>query len=157
MRHLAITVAGYPAGQTEFEPMFASAELVERQQLLGVVQRIADSIVEPETGRFTSIVVVGHSDRQDNPTMGCDEKRASEIAAARARGTSAWEWVTGRVSERLAVAGVEADEWWETASSVGWSLVFAAAGMLEHDPPASEEERLLNRRVVFVVGTLDPA
>ncbi len=87
--------------------------------------------------------------------MTCDERRASEIAAARDRGASAWEWVKARVTERLAVSGVEAGDWWETAPSVNWSLVFAAAGMLQHDPPTAEEERRLNRRVVFLVGTID--
>ncbi len=65
MRHTAITVAGYPSGQTDFDPIFASAGLAERQQLLGLVQRIADGIVDPDNGQFTSIVVIGHSDRQD--------------------------------------------------------------------------------------------
>jgi hypothetical protein len=157
MRQLTITLAGYPAGQTAFEPIFADAGLSVRQQLLGVVERIADGITEPENGQFTSLVVVGHSDRQDNPTMDCDQKRASEIAAARDRGDSAWEWVKGRVGERLIVAGFDAEEWWETAPSFQWSLVSAAAGMLEHDPPGGEEERRLNRRVAFLVSTVDPS
>lgn len=155
MRHTAITIAGYPAGQTDFDPIFASAGLEERQQLLGLVQRIADGIVDQESGQFTSIVVVGHSDRQDLPSMTCDERRASEIAAARDRGVSAWEWMKARVTERLAVSGVEAGDWWETAPSVNWSLVFAAAGMLQHDPPTAEDQRRLNRRVMFLVSAFD--
>jgi flagellar motor protein MotB len=156
MRLTALTVAGYTSGQTAFDPMFASVGLVERQQLLGVVQRIADGIADPAKGQLTSVVVVGHSDRQDLPSMSCDERRASEIAAARDRAVSAWDWVKARVTERLTVSGVDAGDWWETAPSITWSLVFAAAGMLQHDPP-TPDERPLNRRVEFLVTLFDPS
>ena len=67
---------------------------------------------------------------------------------------SAWEWLKARVTERLAQSGIVAGDWWETAGSVTWGLVFAAAGMLRFDPPTSVQ-RPLNRRVVFLVSMFD--
>jgi flagellar motor protein MotB len=152
MRLTAITFSGYQSGQADFATVFESAGETEREQILSVVERIADQIIEDDSNQFTSIIVTGHSDRQDRSDFSCDQRRASEISAARDRAVSAWEWVKARVTERLAQSGIDAGEWWESSSRVTWALVFAAAGMLEHDPPASEADRLENRRVIILVS-----
>lgn len=155
MRLVPITFDGYASGQTDFEPVYQSAEAADaREQLLGVVERIADSIIQADENRAaTSLIIVGHADRQDQSNMSCDQRRASEIAAARDRAVSAWEFVKQAVTERLAAADppIEAGDWWETAPHVTWGLVYAAAGMLRHDPPADEAQRRQNRRVVMLV------
>lgn len=156
MRLTAIKFSGYASGQTDFASVFNSSPAVEREQILSVIERIADAIIDPDNGQFTSIIIVGHSDRQDRADMSCDQKRASEIAAARDRASSAWEWVKGQVTARLAQSGITAENWWETSQRVTWGLVFAAAGMLEHDPP-SEPQRPLNRRVVMLISMFDCA
>lgn len=158
MRLVPIKFPGYPAGATDFEPIFENGDATEREALLGVIERIADQIIQgDESTEFTAIVVVGHSDRQDRSDMNCDQKRASEIAAARDRAVSAWEFVKLRVTERLAQSQIEGGEWWDTSPRVTWAMVFAAAGMLQHDPPASEAERLDNRRVMFLVSMFTSA
>ena len=154
MRLTAIKFSGYESGQAAFVPVFNNSPEVERQQILGVIERIADAIIDPDNGQFTSIITVGHSDRQDRTDLSCDARRASEIAAARERALSAWEWVKEQVTARLAQSGINAGEWWETSQRVKWGLVFAAAGMLEFDPP-SQEQRPLNRRVVMLVSMFD--
>ena len=157
MRLVPITFDGYASGQTDFGTVYqAQTPEIEtaREQLLGVVERIADSIIQADENRAaTSIIVVGHSDRQDLSSMNCDQRRSSEIAAARDRAVSAWEFVKQAVTERLAAANppIEAGDWWETAPAVTWGLVYAAAGMLRHDPPADETQRRQYRRVVMLV------
>lgn len=151
MRLVAIKFAGYQSGQSDFATVFDGGPEVEREQLLSVVERVADSIIEADSKQFTSIVVCGHSDRQDRSDMNCDQRRASEIAAARDRAVSAWEWLKARVTERLAQSGVDGGEWWDTSPRMTWAHVYAAAGMLEFDPP-NDAQRLLNRRVIFLVS-----
>ena len=152
MRLTAIKFPGYQSGQTDFAPVFNAAGETEREQLLGVVERIADQIIQQDSNQFTSIIVTGHSDRQDRTDFSCDQRRASEIAAARDRAISAWEFVKARVTERLARSGINGGDWWDSSPRVTWAMVFAAAGMLDHDPPASEAERLANRKVVILVS-----
>jgi hypothetical protein len=156
MRLTAIKFAGYEAGQTDFAPVFDRGAEVEREQVLSVVERIANAIIDPDNGQFTSIIIVGHSDRQDRTDMTSDQKRTSETIAARDRALSAWEWVKEQVRARLAQSGITAGDWWETSQRVTWGLVYAAAGMLEHDPP-TVVQRPLNRRVVMLVSMFDCA
>lgn len=81
MRLTAIKFSGYQSGQTEFAPVFQAAGETEREQILSVVERLADQIIEADSSQFTSIIVTGHADRQDRSDLGCDQRRASEIAA----------------------------------------------------------------------------
>ena len=37
-----------------------------------------------------------------------------------------------------------------------WGLVYAGAGMLEKEVPGTEEERRLNRRVLFLISAFPP-
>jgi flagellar motor protein MotB len=156
MRLTAIAFDGFESGHTDFSELFGSpAAEVQREQFLGIVERIADGIIQGDENRqVTSIIVVGHSDRQDRTDMNCDQRRASEIDAAEKRAISAWELVKQAVIQRLAAANppIDGTDWWENAPHVTWGLVFAAAGMMLKNPPASEAERKMNRRVVILVS-----
>jgi hypothetical protein len=117
--------------------------------VLSLVERIADGIIDPNSGQFTSVIVVGHSDRQDDASMSCDQHRASEIEAATNRANSAWNFLKDKVAERLTQSGISAANWPETAQSVTWALVYAAAGMLQFDPP-TQAQRPLNGASCFL-------
>jgi hypothetical protein len=155
MRLQAITFDGYGSGQTDFTALITGTPQAGLNALLDVVNVITAQVTQPVANRFISIIVVGHSDRQDNPAFGCDQRRASEIAAATDRAVSAWDWIKLQVTSQAAQAGFDVGEWWETSPQVKWGLVFAAAGMLRHDPP-SDDQRPLNRRVVVLVSVFDP-
>jgi hypothetical protein len=117
MRLTAITFSGYQSSHTDLAEVFDSNPETEREALLSMVERIADGIIDPNGGQFTSVIVVGHSDRQDDTSLSCDQRRASEIQSATARATSAWDWLKVKVTERLAQSGIVAGDWWETAPS----------------------------------------
>jgi hypothetical protein len=102
-----------------------------------------------------SLIVAGHSDRQDRADLSCDERRTSEADAAQSRASSAWEWIKARVAELTSIAGVEAGEWWDTSPHITWGLVYAGAGMLKFPVPAAGE-RPQNRRVVVLVSQFAP-
>lgn len=152
MRLTALEFAGYGSGATDFSALLASTAQGDLPALTAVLDMLAGQVVAPVGTRSSSIIVVGHSDRQDRSDLTCDARRASEIAAATDRAVSAWQWIKAQVSERTAQSGVDAGEWWETTPQVTWGLVFAAAGMLHHDPPSGEQERAANRRVVLLVS-----
>ncbi|BCH23326.1 hypothetical protein MesoLjLc_30380 [Mesorhizobium sp. L-8-10] len=155
MRLQALTFDGYGSGQTDFAALVSNTPQPDMNMLLTVVDIIAGQVTQPVANQFISIIVVGHSDRQDNPNFSCDQRRESEITAARDRADSAWSWIKSTVSSRAAEAGFDAGEWWETSPQVTWGMVFAATGMLRHDPP-SDAERRLNRRVVILVSLFNP-
>ena len=133
MRLTAIKFSGYEfLGRAAFVPVFSNSPEVERPTDPRGYR--ADRRCAPSPtghGQFTSIITVGHSDRQDRTDLSCDARRASEIAAARERALSAWEWVKEQVTARLAQSGTnDAANGGETSQRVTWGLVFAAAGML---------------------------
>jgi flagellar motor protein MotB len=117
---------------------------------------MAGQITNPVPNLFVSIIVTGHSDRQDQADLGCDARRASEIKAATDRAVSAWEWIKQEVSSLVSQSGMQAGDWWETSKHITWALVYAAAGMLKFDTPADEYQRSQNRRVVILVSIFNP-
>ncbi|WP_067841419.1 hypothetical protein [Nocardia lijiangensis] len=152
MRTQPIKFAGYGAGQTDFDAVEGLASPGERLRLHQVLDRITQHVLNPAGSGFTSLTIVGHSDRQDLAAMTCDQRRTSESEAAENRASSAWAWVKTQVNGRLVLHGVPAvDEWWESNPAFTWALVYAGAGQLEYPQPSSEQ-RALNRRVLFLVG-----
>lgn len=150
MRVQLLRFAGYPAGQTDFE----TVGMVQRDspvlELDDVCKTIAAGICGTENVRG-AITIVGHSDRQDRADMSCDQRRDSEIAAARDRAISAWEVMKTIVARHAAEDGWNGGDWWEESDRVTWALVYAAAGMLRN-ASANETERAQNRRVEFLVS-----
>jgi flagellar motor protein MotB len=155
MRLFSITFDRYGSGETDFAALISGSPQPGLNTLLDVVKIIATQITNPTPNLFVSIIVVGHSDRQDRTDFTCDQRRASEITAAQDRALSAWEWIKQQVTEVAAQSGVQAGEWWETSPRVTWGLVYTAAGMLQFDPP-SDAQRPLNRRVVILVSIFNP-
>lgn len=156
MRLTAIEFSGYPAGVTDFETLIETTAQPGLGQLESALSRVANQVVAAEPNRVTSLITVGHSDRQDRADLDCNQRRSTEIQAAQDRAVSAWEWMKQRVTDQVALAGFDAGEWWEDDAHVSWGLVFAATGMLKFPDPASEDERLANRRVVVLVTEFDP-
>lgn len=155
MRLEALEFAGYPAGNSDFAQLIATTQQPRLPRLGEVLTAVADQVANPVPHRNFSLIVAGHSDRQDRADLSCDQRRVSEAEAAQHRAVSAWEWIKARVVELAAVAGVDAGQWWETSPHVTWGLVYAGAGMLKFPTPTGEE-RPLNRRVVLLVSRFDP-
>lgn len=152
MRLFADEFSGFPAGVTDFGTLLQTTTQPDLAELESVLDIVSFQLTNPTPTPFVSLIVVGHSDRQDRSDFSCDQRRSSEIEASTARAVSAWEWIKARVTEKAAEQGVDAGEWWETSPFVTWGLVFAATGMLKHPQPADEQQRLENRRVTVLVS-----
>ena len=155
MRLEALEFAGYPAGVTDFARLVETTDQPSLPRLGEILTALADQVASPVPHRSFSLIVAGHSDRQDRADFSCDQRRASEADAAQHRAVSAWEWIKARVVDLTAVTGVDASDWWETSPHVTWGLVYAGAGMLKFPTPTGEE-RPLNRRVVVLVSRFEP-
>lgn len=156
MRLTALTFDGYGSGETDFSTLISGSSPPDLNALNNVVTIMAGQITQPVPNQFVSIIVTGHSDRQDQADLSCDERRASEIKAATDRAQSAWDWIKQQVSLIVSESGGQAGDWWETSQHMTWAQVFAAAGMLLHDPPTSEDDRSHNRRVVILASIFNP-
>lgn len=155
MRLNAITFSGYPAGVTDFGALLAAVPQPGLAQLDDVMTVVAGQIVNPVPNLHVSLIIVGHSDRQDRGDFSCDQRRASEAEAASDRASSAWVYIREKVNSKVVQAGGEAGPWWETSPHVTWAQVYAGAGMLLHNPPTNAQ-RPLNRRVVVLVSVFNP-
>lgn len=155
MRLTSLTFDGYGSGETDFGTLINNSSQAELGTLLDIVQIIVGLLTNPVPNQFLSIIITGHSDRQDRTDLNCDQRRASEVTAARDRAISAWDWIKQMVSSKATQAGIQVGEWWETSPHITWGMVYAAAGMLQFDSP-SDEERKLNRRVVMLISIFNP-
>ena len=156
MRLMAIEFAGFTGGVTDFQTLLNTTPEPDFAEFDWVLDTVAGQLVNPTPNMFISLIVVGHSDRQDRTDYDCNRRRSSEIEAATARAVSAWEWIKATVTAKAAASGVAADDWWETSPHVTWGLVYAAAGMMHNPNPVSEAERAANRRVVVLVSIFNP-
>jgi flagellar motor protein MotB len=148
MRVKLLRFDSYPGGVTDFNairtlPQNPAADL--DASLMSMAESIAGV-----AGFRSSIVIVGHSDRQDRPDFSCDQRRQSEIDASRERAHSAWDYCRETISEVMPVMPPIVD-WWDTSDRMTWALVYAAAGMLQNGS-ANEAERLKNRRVDILIS-----
>ena len=156
MRVTPITFNGYPAGLTDFSTLLTTVPQPEFGVLEDILQITAGQVASPAPNLHVSLIVVGHADRQDRTDFTCDQRRTSEIEAARDRAVSAWEFIKQEVNALVVKAGGVESQWWEDSPRITWALVFAAAGMLVHDPPKGEGERALNRRVMVLASVFSP-
>lgn len=128
MRLKALEFAGYGAGVTDFTALLETTDQPNLTGLEESLTAVAGQLIDPVPNRFLSLIVTGHSDRQDRADLDFDERRTSEADAARDRALSAWEWIKAWVVESAAASGVDAGEWWETSPHVTWGLVFLVPG-----------------------------
>ena len=147
------TIDGYTPGDVDFGVRVDALapdtrETFDRAVHDFVRALFTDALSQP----FGSLVVVGHSDRQDAPGMTHREAQASEAAASRARADSAWAWLHATISQQ---AGPELAGWEDGSAKVTSLVVSAGSGQLVHPDPVAEEQRLQNRRVEVHLSHFD--
>jgi hypothetical protein len=162
MQRNMIIVQGFNSGETDFAALESRSSASTREHLSRLLDRLVRDIVAPRDTAFNSVVIVGHSDRQDLSTMSCDQRRYSEHEAALKRAASARGWLLDRIDDRLVAAGHARVQDRNDIQNMTWDMVFAGAGDLylpaagvspyQTPPPQTEDQRRQNRRVVFLVS-----
>lgn len=77
MRLTAITFDRYGSGETDFTALISGSPQAGLTVLNQVMTVMAGQITSPVSNLFVSIIVTGHSDRQDQAEMDCDAMRQS--------------------------------------------------------------------------------
>jgi flagellar motor protein MotB len=146
------TIDGYTPGDVDFGGRVDALPPDTRETFDRAVHNFARAVTDALSQPFGSLMVVGHSDRQDAPGMTHREAQASEAAASRARADSAWGWLHATISEQ---AGSELAGWEDGSAKVTSLVVSAGSGQLVHPDPVTEEQRLQNRRVEVHLSHFD--
>jgi flagellar motor protein MotB len=145
---------GFPAGVTAVNDVFPNLPVSTTLQF---ENEILTPMVQAETdgqGGFVAVVIIGHSDRQDNvaqfPTP--EARRANELAASEARAESAREFLLSQFQAGVQIAGGTIPADFDSATNVAVARFPCGAADLVHTQPASETQRAQNRRVAFFIS-----
>lgn len=143
----------YPAGETTVEAIFPNLPVAT---IIDFEARILTPMVQAETsggGNFVVVVIIGHSDRQDNtvqyPTP--EARRESELKASENRVENARNWLFAQFQVGVQIAGGVIPMDWDSAKNVAVSRHPCGAADLVNKQPVNEAQRLQNRRVEFFV------
>jgi flagellar motor protein MotB len=152
-----VQVAGYVSHEIDF-PALLSRQSQELQDLVQaeVVAPLVDAEMVPEAGKFSSVTVIGHSDRVDDPGLSSEQRRADELSVSQLRAESAEAFLFSQVFDLVQAAGGTPPVDLASMQNGGIFTVAAGAADLLHPVPASEEERQENRRVQFLVAAFAP-
>lgn len=135
----------YESGATDFLTVL-NLDGNPKDDFETTIQNLVDAVSFTRNLRV-HISVIGQADRQDDPSMTCDQQRQSEIDASGDRATSAWEYIQNEVASRLVSGGFPAQpDWYDTSPNVSWFVVPAGACM-RLTQTNTEEDRARNRRV----------
>ncbi len=141
----SFTIHGYPPGDVDFATGLTRLDPATREAFDQAVHDVTRALFTGALDQpYASLVVVGHSDRQDIAGLTHQQAQADEAEASRARADNAWAWLHATIS---AQAGPQLAGWEERSSKATWLVVSAGSGQLVHPDPVMEEQRLLNRRV----------
>jgi hypothetical protein len=153
-----IEVPGFDAEQFDFPALLA--DLPGAQDFLG--SEFLDPLFDAEGAdgfgtsceqrRYCSVLIIGHSDRNDEPGLTSEERRAKELQFSELRAQSAAAWLLSQLQDRLQNQGITFPADWPSGVNVGLELVSAGAADLKFTTPANESERKENRRVAFTIA-----
>jgi flagellar motor protein MotB len=150
--------SGFVAGEVDFPALFDRQPLVTQEQIIRlVVDRCIQAEIVPDAGIFCSVVVIGHSDREDTPGLTSEQRRAKELESSQSRADSALEWLFTQLFDALEGADATAPVDWPSAQNVAVAtLASGAADLVNKVPGLDEELRRQNRRVVFMTKSFSP-
>jgi hypothetical protein len=150
---LRVEIDGYKAGEVSFNDAFSRTQDGTKRQIFNaILDTLVSAEANPSAGKFVALLIIGHSDRQDNtqqfPTA--EARRLSELQASIDRAVTAEEQITELVKSRLRALGVT-----PTANFRNIAIARAVGGAsdLKQSAITSEVQRLQNRRVGLFTQT----
>ena len=150
---LNVEIDGYKAGESSFNDVFARLQDSEKRQTFNaIVDTLVNAEANPSAGKFVAVLIMGHSDRQDNvqqfPTA--EARRLSELQASINRAVTADEQLSDIVKSRLQAMGITPSPGFR---NIAIARIVGGASDLKQAVITSEEQRLKNRRVGFFMQT----
>ena len=127
------------------------------KDLLNVMIETAVTVESGATpGHFCSILIVGHSDRDDTPGRSPEDRRALELQNSTLRAESAQSFFFSEMFNRLQAQGFTAPVDIPSMQNVEIQTVACGAADLINLAPADESQRQQNRRVHFIGTAFTP-
>jgi len=147
-----IPCAGFGDEQFDFAALHQRLPQTTLDLLDVVIEEAVSAEMDPPAGRFCSIVIAGHADRNDVAGASSEQRRANELQFSSLRAESAEAFFFDQLFSRLKSGGFVAPVDLGSMQNVEITTVACGSADLIHTTPSSEQ-RLDNRRVQ-VTGTM---
>src|SRR5215217_2805274 len=100
-----VPCSGFQSRQFDFPALHAQLSQTARDLLEVMVESAVTAESDPDAGRFCSIIIAGHSDRNDTPGLSSEARRADELQFSELRAESAQAWFFDQLFNRLQSQG----------------------------------------------------
>jgi hypothetical protein len=144
---LRIVVDGFQSGEFDFPAALQRKPGLDKAAFDDFISSLVVAEEDPSADTFWAVTFAGHADRDDDPGLTADQRRAAERDASRQRMLSAGNFVLTRVSDALSADGFAPLTTFNDGTNIAFDFVTAGAADLVNPDPASEAERAQNRRV----------
>lgn len=150
-----IPCAGFGDQQFDFSALQQQLPQTTRDLLEVVIEEAvtAESGISP--GHFCSILIEGHSDRNDTPGLSPEERRANELQISTLRAESTQAFLFEQLFSRLQSGGFPAPVDLASMQNVEMTTVACGSANLIHLIP-TPDQRPDNRRVEITGTTFTP-
>jgi flagellar motor protein MotB len=150
-----IPCAGFGDQQFDFPALHQQLSQPIRDLLEVVIEEAVTAESDPLAGRFCSIVIAGHADRNDVPGISAEERRANELQFSSLRAESAQAFLFAQLVSRLQDGGFPAPQNLALMQNVDMTTIACGSADLIHLTPSSDQ-RPQNRRVQISATMFTP-
>ncbi|SIO63199.1 hypothetical protein SAMN05443247_09628 [Bradyrhizobium erythrophlei] len=142
-----VEIRGYNSHETDFQALINRRPDLQVPEVSVIIDSAFEAFENTGGNKSAAVVIVGHSDREDSPGLTDEQRRASELQASQARADSASAWLNSVAQ----ASGMQIEVEWKGVATVAVEAIGAGASNLAQ-PPVTEQDRLNNRRIVFLVS-----
>src|SRR3954447_3717322 len=146
-----VEIRGYKAHQTDFGELIAKRPDLQTPEVTAIIDSAFEAFENTDGNESCTVVIVGHSDREDSPGLSDEQRRASELQASQARADSASAWLLDKMNSVVQDSGMQIELDWKGVGTVAVEAIGVGASNLVTQP-MTEEDRLNNRRIFFLVS-----
>jgi flagellar motor protein MotB len=150
-----IPCAGFGDQQFDFAALHQQLSQTTRDLLEVVIEKAVTAESDPLAGRFCSIVIAGHADRNDVAEISAEERRANELQFSSLRAESAQAFLFDQLFSRLQNGGFTPPLDLASMQNVDMTTIACGSADLIHLTPSSEQ-RPENRRVQISATMFTP-
>lgn len=146
-----VEIRGYLSHETDFPTLLNRRPDLQDPAISAIIDSAFEAFENSDGTKSAAVVIVGYSDREDTPGMTDEQRRASELQASQARADSASAWLLDKVNSVAQASGMQIELDWKGVATVAMESIGVGASDLAQ-PPVTENDRLNNRRIKFLVS-----